>query len=238
MTTTRNIGRIIGVLLLAKMVVSPVINFALLGPAITSPPGFLANAASYPMQVNAAVLLAFMAGGLTIAVPIVAWPLFRQCSQSLALWFLALGVVCVSVAVVEGIAVRAMLALSQEFAKAGGAAAVGDLFQASATVVRSLRNSAHYANLLASGVSFLVLFLLLFRYALVPRAISALGLVATTVLIGGAVIPLLGFPTVMSMFTPMGLAMLALVSWLLYKGFADRRDGAVTGAPLKTAAVP
>ena len=49
---------------------------------------------------------------------------------------------------------------------------------------------------------------------------------------------MLGFPTVMSMFTPMGLAMLALVSWLLYKGFADRRDGAVTGAPLKTAAVP
>ena len=105
-------------------------------------------------------------------------------------------------------------------------------------MTRSLRNSAHYANLLASGVSFLVLFLLLFRYALVPRAISALGLVATAVLIGGAVIPLLGFRTVMSMFTPMGLAMVALVSWLIFKGFAERRDGSVTGAPLKSAVVP
>jgi hypothetical protein len=112
-----------------------------------------------------------------------------------------------------------MLSLSQEYVKADPSAA--GLFHAPATLIRSVRNSAHYMNLLVSGGSLLVLYTVLFRFALIPRALSALGLATVALLIAGAVIPLLGHRTVMQIFMPMGLSQLALVLWLIARGFKD-----------------
>lgn len=55
----------------------------------------------------------------------------------------------------------------------------------------------------------------LFRFQLVPRVLAALGVVASVVLIAGGLIPLLGYPTVMLLFVPIGLVGLALMLWLL-----------------------
>jgi len=220
MRAAKSVGRIIGVLFLVQMAVAPLVNFVLLGPAITAPPGFLANAAASSAQVNAAVFLSLVTGALWVGIAITALPVFRQYSHAMALWFLALGVIGFSGVVVEGFAVRSMLALSQEFAQADAADA--GLFQPAAALVRSLRNSAHYTNLLVSGGALFVLYSVLFRFALIPRALSALGLVAAVLLIAGAMIPLFGHRTVMLLFTPIGLSQLALVSWLMIKGFEER----------------
>ena len=40
MRTAKSVGRTIGVLFLARWLVAPLVNFVLLGPAITTPPGF------------------------------------------------------------------------------------------------------------------------------------------------------------------------------------------------------
>ena len=50
---------------------------------------------------------------------------------------------------------------------------------------------------------------------------SAFGLATVALLIAGGVIPLLGHRTVMQMFMPMGLSQLALVLWLIARGFKD-----------------
>ncbi len=87
---------------------------------------------------------------------------------------------------------------------------------------RAMRNSAHYTNLFVSGGALLVLYCMLFRFKLIPRALSTFGLVTVVLLIAGAAIPLLGHRTVMLMFMPMGLSQLALTLWLIARGFADR----------------
>ena len=102
--------------------------------------------------------------------------------------------------IVEGIAVRSMLSLSQEYVKADPAD-VG-LFHAPGTLIRSVRNSAHQMNLLVSGGSLFVLYAVLFRFALIPRALSASGLATAALPITGAMIPLSGYRTVMQMFMP------------------------------------
>jgi hypothetical protein len=220
MRTAKSVGRTVGVLYLVQMIVAPLVNFVLLAPALTAPPGFLANAAANTMQVNVAVLLSLVTGALALGIAIVAVPVFRRHSYAMALWFLALAVVHFSGIVVEGIAVRSMLSLSQEYVKADPAD-IG-LFHAPGTLVRSVRNSAHYMNLLVSGSLLLVLYAVLFRFALIPRALSAFGLATVALLITGSMIPLSGQPVVMQMFMPMGLSQLALVLWLMARGFEDR----------------
>ena len=74
-----------------------------------------------------------------------------------------------------------MLSLSQEYVKADPSDA--GLFHAPATLIRSVRNSAHYMNLLVSGGSLLVLYTVLFPFALIPRALSAFGLATVALLI-------------------------------------------------------
>jgi hypothetical protein len=51
------------------------------------------------------------------------------------------------------------------------------------------------------------------------RRLSAFGLVTVVLLIVGALIPLFGYRTAMQLFMPIGLSQLALVLWLMIKGF-------------------
>jgi hypothetical protein len=220
MKTFRSVGRIVGVLFLVQTALAPLTNFWLFVPALNAPPGFLVNAAANSGQVYVGVLLLTVTGALWIAIAVTALPVLRQYSHSLALWFLALAIVSFCGLLVEGFAVRTMLALSQEYSRTAGADAA--LFAAPAALARSLRSAAHYTNLLLSGASLLLLYGALYRHALIPRVLSVLGLVAVVALLVGALIPLLGQPTVMQLFMPMGLAQLALVLWLIVKGFQER----------------
>jgi hypothetical protein len=227
--SAKTVGRILGVLFLVQSTLGAVANFALLGPAMSAPPGFLTNAAAHSVQVTVAALLLLAAGALSVGAAITAFPVFRRHSNAMALWYLALAVVGFSGLAVEGIALRSMLALSQEYA-ASGAVDAGQ-FQALGAVVRSLRNSAHYTNLFVSGVTLVVFYSVLMRFALVPRVLSAFGLATVASLIAGALIPLFGYPTVMLMFMPMGLSHLALALWLVVRGFEERHQPGAAGLP-------
>ncbi len=93
-------------------------------------------------------------------------------------------------------------------------------------MVRAAWRWAHYTHLL-SVVGWMLLFCgVLFRLALVPRALAAAGIVATLMQLGGITLPvLLGYrvplpPEVWGM--PLGLAYLCLSLWLIARGFADQ----------------
>jgi hypothetical protein len=219
MNTAKGIGRMFGALLIAQSLIGYLVNFVLLAPAV-APPGFLTNAAANAFQMSLAALLAPVEGALWIAMAIAAFPIFRQYSNSLAVAFLILTGVSLAGLIVEAIGMRSLLALSVEYTKAGDANAA--LFQPLAAMVRALRNSAHYLNLLVGGGILVVVYTLLLRFALIPRVLSVFGLVTVASMMSGAIIPLLGYPTIMAMFMPMGLSHLALAGWLLVKGFEER----------------
>ena len=144
---------------------------------------------------------------------------FTGHSEAMALWLLAITVIGVAGVLLEGFALHSMLGLSQGFVKAGAADA--GRFQALGAWATSTRNSAHFTNFVISGAGSLVFYLALFRFALVPRAISAPGLVASVLLAAGGLIPLLGYPVQMLLFVPIGRVGLALMGWLLVNGFAE-----------------
>jgi hypothetical protein len=219
-------GRTIGLLMLAEMILAPISNFVLLTPAIIRPPGFLTNAARHACEINVAVLLSLMAAGCSVGIAIVALPVLRRYSRAAGVWFLVLTVIGFAATLQEGIALRSMLALSQAFAQGGGTELAQ--FEGPRVLLRTFRNSTHYTNLLIGGCSLLLFYGALFRFRLVPRWIAAPGAIAAMLLIAAALMPLFGHATVMLLLMPMGLCHLALLAWLIARGFDAGNQPEVT----------
>lgn len=221
MRTAKNAGRITGALLFVHLATGLTVPYMLLQP-ISKSPGFLESAAQNALLVRLCVLLLFVGGAVTIGIAVASMPAFRQYGRALSLWLLALAVVNCSLQAVENAGWLSMLSLSQEYAKAGAGEA--GLFQTLGAAVYSAWRWTHYSHLLAVVSWMFVLFLLLWRSALVPRALAAFGLVTTLMQLTGITLPvLLGYRGVMEMGMPLGVVYLVLIVWLLVKGFEGRR---------------
>jgi len=215
--TTRNAARIIATLFLLQMLIAPVVNFRLLAPAMSAPSGFLANAATRAGQVNVALLLAMVAAALGVGIAITAWPIVARHSRGAATWFVVLTTVTLASTIMEGLSLRAMLALSQAYVGADRANAA--TIEALAGPLRAVRIGAHFTSFLLGGCALLAFYGALLRYRLVPRPLAVLCLVAVLSLLVAALLPLMGRHTVMALFMPMGVGQLAVTAWLAIKGF-------------------
>ena len=191
------------------------VNFVLRAP-LFGEPGFLMNAAAHAPQISLSVLLGLVTGALSVGIAITAFPIFCQYSQATALWFIALAVGGFSVSAVENISVMSMLSLSEAYTKASGAQR--ELFEGLRVVVASARNWAHYIGLIVAGSTLLVLYAVLYRFGLVPRALAAFGLAAVMLQITAVAMPLFGQSIVFLMLAPLGVSQLALALWLIITG--------------------
>ena len=218
MTTTRNAGRIVGGLLIAQGIVSYVTNFALLRPVL-APPGWLVNAAPHAMEVSLSVALGILAGAIGLAIAITVLPVFKQFSERMALTFVAIGAVALTLAAVENGALMSMLSLSKAYVASGADPAAFDGLRG---VVAASRNWAHFTHVTIGGVTLLVFYIALYRFALVPRVLAAIGLVACALQISSVTRPFFGGEVIFYLLAPLGLANLSVALWLLIKDFPAR----------------
>jgi hypothetical protein len=212
-------GRIIGSLIIIQMVGGGMVNFALEAPLFGAP-GFLVNAASHSQQLGLAVLLGLVTEALWVGIAITAFPVFGRRTRTMALWFIALAVVILAVAVVENAAVMSMVSLSEAYTKAN--AAEREQLQIVKIVVVSARNWAHYMARIFDGGAIIVFYVVLYRFALVPRVLAGFGLIAVTLMVTAVGMPLFGHDVVFPMLAPLGMSQLILAVWLITKGFRDQ----------------
>ena len=224
MGAERRAGRIIGVLIIIQMVGGAIVNFTLEAPLFGAQ-GFLANAASHSQQLGLAVLLGIVTEALWVAIAITAFPVFGRRTQSIALWFIALAVVILAVAVVENAAVMSMVSLSEAYTKAS--TAEQEQIQTVKIVVASARNWAHYMARIFDGGAIFVFCVAVYRLALVPRALAGFGLIAVTLMVTAVAMPLFGHDVVFPMLAPLGLSQLILAVWLIIKGFPGQASPGV-----------
>jgi len=222
MKSAKSTGLIIGTLLFVQLA-GLIVPFVLLHPLTTGPRDYLANAAGASFQIKVAVFLLFANCALTIGITIAAWPIFRQYSEAMTLWLLAASVIMFLMQAVDNAHILSMLSLSQQYAQAGGP---DELFQTLAAVVGSTRRWVHFTELFVIDGWIFLLYISLFRSALVPRALAVFGLL--TVVLHFTAIPLrgfLGYSLVTPLGVPMGLSQLALAVWLMAKGFKEWLPG-------------
>ena len=224
MRSLRSTGRITGVLLLLHLATGLITPYVMLRP-LAAPLTFNANDAAKSFQVRLSVMLLFVGGAITIAIAVTALPVFRQYASALAVWVIALAIANFSLQCVENAAWMSMFNLSQDFGKLGASANV-DAYNLIAAAVRSAWKWVHYTHLLIMVSWMFILFVTLWRSALVPRVLAALGMLTTLMQITGITLPQFipypsPYPTAMGL--PLGFVYLALSVWLMVKGFEARK---------------
>lgn len=217
MQTSTNMSRTVGMLLFLHLAVGLMIPFILL-QIVTSTGGFLANAADNATRVRIAVLLLTFGSAMAIAVSASAASVLQRYSPAMTYWLLALAIAGFTLQLVDNGRILAMLSLSQQYA--AGGKANSELFQSLASIVGAARKWAHYTYLLVAVSWILLLFVAFFRFRLVPRLLSVLGIIATLMQIGGVTIRAMwGYPPATTLAMPLAPVYLALAGWLILKGF-------------------
>jgi hypothetical protein len=221
MRMAKSVGRTIGVLFLVQALLAPPVytQWGMMG-SVTAP-DFLANAAGKATQIRVAVLLTFVLSALTLAAALAAMPVFRRHGERMALLFLALSVVGLATQVIEGVATRDMLSMSLMYTKAD---APKEFLETLGAVARSTWSSAHFTNLMLGHLKAFVFYVIMYRFALVPRVLGGVGMAATVLSTTAATLPLLGYRFSYLMIAPAAVTQLALTLWLIVKGFEERHD--------------
>lgn len=224
MKSAKSAGRVIGILLPLQMAFGLIMPFVLIqGPLAIVPPGFFVDAAANALQIRLAVLIAFVGGALTVGIAITAYPVIRRYSQTMALWFLALCVISLAMDAIHNSTVLGMLSLSQRYAEVGATDA--GLFVAIGTAVRSIRYWAHHTQLLFIGGWIFMFYFILFRHALIPRALALLGLLGIIFQFTGVTFSgFLGYPMIPWMAYPLAPIQFTVAIWLMAKGFDERHS--------------
>ena len=218
MDSAKNAGRTIALALIVQVALSPFVYFRWMRPATSS--DFLANAAANADMVRVGMLLTFVLGAMTIVSSLAAFPVIKKHSERFAIAYLGLAFAGFATLMADTVGLRNLLALSIEFAKPG---APQELLQSLGAIGRANWISAHYTNLTISHGTVLLFFVILLRFALVPRPLAALGLAASALSTTTVASMLLARPIPFSRgIMPMALMTIVLIAWLLVRGLADK----------------
>ncbi len=220
MKSAKSTGRTLGVLLLLQLAAALMVPFILLRPLTVGSPGFLTAAAENSFQIRSAVLLFFVGSALTVSLGVTALPVLRRYGSGWAHWFLVICAISFTLDAVHNATVMAMLSLSEQYV--GEGAADPGVYWVVGAAVASARRWAHYSQLVAIGGWIFVFYASLFRFALIPRALAALGLVGIVLqFIGVTLLMYLGYSTVGWMAMPLLPIQITTAVWLMVKGFRE-----------------
>lgn len=212
-------GRVIGVLIVIQMIGGFLVNFVLEAPLFGAP-GFLANAAPHSQEIALGALLGLVIEALWVGIAVMAFPVFYERTQRMALWFFALAAVILAGAVVENAGVMSMVTVSEAYAKAS--AVERAQLETVRIVVASARNWAHYMARMTDGLAILVFYAAVYRLAVIPRLLGGFGIIAAVLQIIAVAMPLFHRDVVFPMLAPLGLCQLVVAIWLIVKGFQDQ----------------
>ena len=219
MTAAKTMGRRIGALVLLQLVGLSV-PFMLLMPGVG--PDFLEVAAGLDGRIRLVAILLLANAALTLCISLIALPLARPHGEGAALGLVAVSVVWLVMQAVDNACILSMLSLSERY-RADAPSGTGWL--AIADTLRATRRWVHYSALLAIEGWFLTFYAILFRSAMVPRALAAFGIamvfvhaaaITLPVFVGYAGIPLLGMS--------LAASHLAVVGRLLVKGLETKES--------------
>jgi len=232
MTSARRVGRLIGVLLLVQMATGLIVPYVLLRPLTTAPAGFLETAAAMSPLVRLNMFLLFVGGAVSVGISFAAWPVVRVRREGLGLWLMALALINFTLQIIENSHWLTMLSMSQAYADAG-VARVEELAMLG-IAVRSAWKWAHYSHIFVVVAWLFMLFLIVFRTAVAPRMLGALGMFLCLLHFVGITLPVFAgyrMPSPMLFGMPLGFAILALSMWLMARGLEEPSGGPRVEAP-------
>ena len=181
-------------------------------------PDFLTGIAAHQDRMLIGSLFELLAAFASAAVAIALYPVLRQHAPGMALGSVGLRLIEGTFYALSAVCVLVLVTLSTDVATGGSA-------QPSAHLMRDLHESAAVAGILAFYIAATMYYLVFYRSRLIPRWLSAWGLVGTTLGAVAGVLVLFQAVDMMSgvqvaLNVPIGVQELVLAVWLLVKGFS------------------
>ncbi len=230
MSTNRTNAVVAGVLFIVATVADVISRVAFVQP-ILSAPDYLTKISANENQVLLGALFLFIGAVSAAGIAIALYPVLRKHSEGLALG--SVGFRLIEGALYVGIVVCLLLlvTLSQESANSGAPAP--SAYKVPGALLMAARDSLGEVAVLAFGLGALMYYWVFYRSGLIPRWLSAWGLVAITLVMSSGLLVLFRLAEPMSttqlvLAAPIGLQEMVLAVWLIAKGFNPQ---AVASAP-------
>jgi Domain of unknown function (DUF4386) len=220
MDTYKRTGRIFGVVILMALLTNALGSE--LAEAVLLGPNYLQDISANQNQVLLGELLELACGGAVIVAGIVAYPIFKQFSQRMALGYVGFRITEAAVQIAIVVPSLMLVTLSRQYVAAS--APDGAFFHAIGSLFQEERQWAQLVYLIIFAFGDFLLYLMLLTSRLVPRFLSVWGLAGLAVLLAGCVANILGNDIDMAVYgVPLGLNELCLSVWLIVVGFANPR---------------
>ena len=236
MNSTRRIAVVAGVLFIIATV-ADVISRAVFVQPILSAPDYLTGISANQDQVLLGALFLVIGAVAASGIAIALYPVLRTRDAGLALG--SVGFRLIEGALYLGIVVclLVLVTLGQESVNGGHAAQ--SAYVVPAALVMAARDSLGEVAMLTFGLGALMYYWVFYRSLLVPRWLSAWGLVAVILVMASGLLVMVRLiepmsPPQLSLALPIGLQEMVLAVWLIAKGFNPR---AIASAPA-TASAP
>jgi hypothetical protein len=221
MSSNRKTAIIVGVLFIvataAPIMTAPFLGFlggGLLGEPI---PDYLVRVSANENQVYIGMFIELIWALAVIGIPVMLFPILKKHNEALALGFFSFRFIEGLSTIVGSIILLTLLALSQEFVKAGVPDA--SYHQTSGTLLLAARE---WAFMIGSGLvwslSALILNGMLYQSRLVPRWLSVWGLVGATLSFATYLLQFFGIDLDI-LFLPIAVQEMVFAVWLIVKGF-------------------
>jgi hypothetical protein len=221
MNPNRRIAVVAGVLWIIATVADLISRVVLVQP-ILGAPDYLTKISANDNQVLLGALFLFMGAVAASGIAIALYPVLRKHNVGLALG--SVGFRLIEGALYLGIVVclLSLVALSQESANAGAPAP--SAFQVQAALLMAARDSLSQVSVLAFGLGALMYYWVFYQSRLVPRWLSAWGLVAIPLVMVSMLLVMFRLiesfsPPQLVLALPIFLQEMVLAVWLIAKGF-------------------
>ncbi len=194
----------------------------MIGTPILDSPGYLIKISANESQIMISAFLLFLMGVACAGIGLALYPIMKKYSTGLAIGVVGFRVAEGILEILGGVLIIGLLALSQEFVKAGASDA--SFFQTIAAIIKAadawLSNGA---VLLLWSIGAFMYYSLFYQYRLVPRWLSVWGLAGITLVTVGAVLVMLhvipGFGTVQMLLNlPIFPQEMVFAVWLIARG--------------------
>ncbi|MBD0350282.1 MAG: DUF4386 domain-containing protein [Bacteroidota bacterium] len=208
----------IGILYLLATVTYMTGAFVLIEPAISGSDYLNTLFARNKSALRMGVMLQFVNDVAIVGIGVLMLRILRRYNENIAVAVLVARILEATILIVGGIGLLMLVPLSNEFIKSGGMA--GSYFDTMGLVVKRWYAASFNTAMLCLGIGGFFLSYLLYKYKLVPRAISLPGLVGYPILFVKILLDIFAFPNGGPfLFLPVGLFELVFPIWLFVKGF-------------------
>lgn len=184
---------------------------------------YLTRISANETRIAAGALFRFIAAAASAGIAISMYPVLKKYSQGLALGSVGFRIIEGMLGIAVVISLLLLTTLSREFAEAG--APPSSYFQTSGALLLAARDwMGNVAGLLVFGLGALMYYWIFFQTRLVPRWLSAWGIVGILLMIVTSMLLVFRVTTPMSttqviLAIPIGVQEMVLAVWLVVKGF-------------------